>query len=170
MVAQEDWTTLKGISFTFQRHSKKLYNDAARIMNNAYSDLIIEQEFESLFTDIKKTDLKPDAFTLLKTIIKTSITDEAIKTKDPVYKVSFVTRLVDSTPFIFHMNGKQCKLRNLDQFSRLLNHACNSIGTDYYASIEFGIDDLYFAYDFVPRNLEDISFDDVFDPAPGQSL
>ena len=62
-------------------------------MNNAYSDLIIEQEFESLFTDIKKTDLKPDAFTLLKTIIKNSITDEATKTNDPAYKASFVSKV-----------------------------------------------------------------------------
>ena len=81
MSAQEDWTRLHGIYFSFQKHSSKEYSDVARVMNKTYSNEITDEDFKSLFTDDTKTDLKPDAFTLLKDLIKKTIITDATKTE-----------------------------------------------------------------------------------------
>jgi len=168
MVVQRDWTTLHGICFEFQRHCKKEFSDAARVMNKTYSNEITDKDFQSLFTDDTRSALKPDAFTLLKDLIKKSITADATKT-EPSHRSSFVTRLVDAVPFSYSRHGSEikCKLRTLNNFKKLLNYSCDH--PELFAYIEIGIDDLYFTYDFLPRNLAEVSFDDVFDPGPGAS-
>ena len=50
-------------------------------MNKTYSNKISDEDFKSLFTDDTKTDLKPDAFTLLKDLIKKTIITDATKTE-----------------------------------------------------------------------------------------
>ena len=151
-MAQADWKTLNGISFSFQNHCNPQYSNAAKVLAHAYSNFIIGNDFDSLFIDDKKTDLKPDAFPLLKELIKQSMTNDAINT-DPAYRTTFITRFVDSAPFTFSLLGTNriCNFRTLDQFKMLLNEACQNYGSsNYHAFIELGIDDLYFAHAFRP--------------------
>ena len=135
-------------------------------MERHYGNFIAGKEFDSLFTDDKKTDLKPDAFSILKELIKQSLTEDATKT-NPAYRTTFITRFVDSAPFTFLMSNRTCKFRTLDQFNMLLDQTCYN--TNHHALIELGINDLFFAENFTPANLEDISFDDVFSPPQGPS-
>ena len=70
-------------------------------MNKSYSNEITDGDFvASLFTDDTKTDLKPDAFTLLKDLIKKSIIADATKTETK-HCTTFVTKLVDAVPFTY---------------------------------------------------------------------
>ena len=50
-VVQNDWTTLQGICFEFQKHYKKEFSDAARVINKTYSNEITDHDFQYLFTD-----------------------------------------------------------------------------------------------------------------------
>lgn len=139
MVASaKDWTTLQGICFSFQHHSSKQYNDAARVINNAYSNEFTNEEFKSLFTNDKQTALKTYTFILLKDLIKKSLTDDATKTK-PSYRTILITKLVDSAAFTYsrHNSDIKCKLRTLDNFTNLLDQSsltlmnCTLIMTSY---------------------------------------
>ena len=62
-------------------------------MNNAYSNEFTNGEFKYLFTDDTQTALKTDAFTLLKEMIKKSLTADATKTKLG-YQTTFITKLL----------------------------------------------------------------------------
>ena len=57
------------------------------------------------------------------------------------------------------------KMKTLDNFKKLLDISCND--PDLYGYITLDIDDLYFAHDFLPRNLEQVSFNNIFPPVPG---
>ena len=73
-------------------------------MERHYGNFIIGKDFDSLFTDNTKTDLKPDTFSILKEMIKQSIPEDATKT-DPAYGTTFITRFVDSAPFTLLMSN-----------------------------------------------------------------
>ena len=165
VAAANNWTKLKGICFSFQKLSSKKYSDAVAVMNNAYSGEITHKDFKSLFTDDTQTALKPDAFTLLKELIKKSLTADATKT-EPGYRTTFITKLVDSAPFTYswHNSDIKCKFCTLDNFNKLLNQSCND--PDLYGYVKLDIDELHFAHDFLPRNLEQVSFEDQFSPGP----
>jgi len=72
----------------------------------------------------------------------------------------FVPRLVDAAPFSYSRHGSDinCKLRTLANFKKLLDYACDH--PDCYAYIRLDIDHLRFDYDFLPRDLEPVSFTD----------
>ena len=55
-------------------------------MNNAYSNEITDGDLKSLFTEDTRTALKQDTFTLLKDLIKKSITaDTTVRTSEHSY-------------------------------------------------------------------------------------
>ena len=60
-------------------------------MNQTYSNEITDEDFKSLFTDDNRTALKPDAFTLLKDLIKKSITADATKT-EPSHHTAYLSQ------------------------------------------------------------------------------
>jgi len=157
VAAEKDWTTLHGICFSFKEHGSNKYSDAARVMSNTYSNEFINDDFQSLFTDNTRTSLKPDALTLLRDLIKNSIAaDDATKT-EPSYRATFVTTLVDTVPLSYSRRGSniQCRLRTLEHFEKLLDISCDN--PDLSAHIELDIDDLHFTYDFLPRDLSQVS-------------
>ena len=156
VAAEKDWTTLHGICFSFKEHSSNKYSDAARVMSNTYSNEFINDDFQSLFTDNTRTSLKPDAFTLLRDLIKNSIAADATKT-EPSYRATFVTTLVDTVPLSYSRRGSNinCRLRTLEHFEKLLDLSCDN--PDLSACIELDIDDLHFTYDFSPKDLSQVS-------------
>ena len=90
MTTPKHWMAINGISFSFKNHSRTLYSNAAAVLAEAYGNFIIGKDFDSLFTDNKKTDLKSDAISLLKDFIKKSITGDATET-DPAYRTTFIS-------------------------------------------------------------------------------
>ena len=108
MAAKNDWTKLKGICFSFQKLSKKEYSNAAALMNNAYSNRFTQKDLKPFFTDDTKTALKPDAFSLLKELIKQSLTADASFT-EPGYRTTFINKLVDSVPFTYSRHNSNIK-------------------------------------------------------------
>ena len=156
-----DWTTLKSICLRFKTHSKTQYSDAAKVMNSTYSNEYTGKDFKSLFTDALMTTLKPDTLTLLKDLVKQSIIADT-DAKEPSHRVIFVPKLVDTAPFSYPR--VVCRFRNLAHFAKLLDYFCHR--PSIFATVEIGIDTLYFMYDFLPMNLEEVSFDDEFGPSP----
>ena len=101
-------------------------------------------------------------------LIKTIITADATKT-EPGYCTAFITKLVDAVPFTYsrHNSNITYKFRTLNNFKKLLSYSCDH--PDLYAYIELDIDDLYFIYNFLPRDLDQVSFDNEFSPGPETS-
>ena len=156
VAAAKDWTTLNGICFSFQEHRSKEYSDIARVMNQTYSNEFTDDDFQSLFTDNSRTALKPDAFTLLRDLIKNSIAADATKT-EPSHCATIATILVDTVPASYSRRGSNinCRLRILEHFKKLLDHSYDP--PDLYSYIQLDINDLHFTYDFLPRELLQVS-------------
>ena len=79
MATHKAWTAINGIS-----------SDRAAWCEHIYGKFIIGNEFESLFTDGKRTDLKPNARKLLKAILKksrTKVKEDLTKVKEDLRKL-----------------------------------------------------------------------------------
>ena len=138
VVAVKDWTKLNGICVRIQKHCKKECSDSTDGMNSVYLHEFTGQDFESLFTDATKTALKPDALTLLKAIIKQNMINDAVDA-EPSHRASFVSRIVDLVPLSYSRHGFDvtCYVRNVANFTKLLNYACDH--PELFAYIGLGI-------------------------------
>ena len=66
MTTSKSWKTdIKGIEFSFLKHSVPAFWNAHNVLNDIYSYVVDKESFQNLLTDDSMDTLKPDCATLL---------------------------------------------------------------------------------------------------------